>query len=58
VRYGIGLFRDGRDEPAAEGWFVHVFVDRLTRKAVPIPPELRSALARLIWPVPPKDSPA
>ncbi|MEW5316433.1 MAG: hypothetical protein WDW38_007807 [Sanguina aurantia] len=23
VRYGIGLFRPGRDTPAAEGWFVH-----------------------------------
>jgi hypothetical protein len=28
VRYEIGLFRQGVEEPAAEGWFVHVFVDR------------------------------
>ena len=47
VRYGIGLFRQGQDAPAAEGWFVHVFVDRLTRKSVPIPSALREALRRL-----------
>ena len=47
VRYGIGLFRQGRDTPAAQGWFVHVFVDRQTRRAVPIPPTLRDSLARL-----------
>src|SRR5919202_5781798 len=28
VRYEIGLFREAGDESAAEGWFVHVFVDR------------------------------
>ena len=27
VRYEIGLFGEGASEPAAEGWFVHVFVD-------------------------------
>lgn len=47
VRYGIGLFRQGHDEPAAEGWFVHVFVDRRTRKPVPVPPSLREALQRI-----------
>ncbi|MGH8061086.1 MAG: acyl-CoA thioesterase [Pseudoxanthomonas sp.] len=44
VRYGIGLFRQGHDAPAAEGWFVHVFVDRGTRRAVPLPLPLRDAL--------------
>ena len=47
VRYGIGLFRQGQDAPAAEGWFVHVFVDRKTRKSVPIPAALREALQRI-----------
>ena len=47
VRYEIGLFGEGRDEPAAEGWFVHVFVDRATRRPVDIPPGVRAALARL-----------
>ena len=48
VRYGIGLFRDGRDEPAAEGWFVHVFVDRGSRRATPIPTAMRDALQPLL----------
>jgi acyl-CoA thioester hydrolase len=48
VRYEIGLFGEGRDEPAAEGWFVHVFVDREQRRPVDIPPGLRAALERLV----------
>ncbi len=47
VRYEIGLFREGAEEPQAEGWFVHVFVDRETRRSTPIPDELRRALERL-----------
>ena len=46
VRYEIGLFREG-GELAAEGWFVHVFVDRGTRRPVEIPEGLREALERL-----------
>jgi len=48
VRYEIGLFRHGVDEPAAEGWFVHVFVDRETRRPVAIPAGVRAALERLV----------
>ena len=47
VRYEIGLFRQGVEEPAATGWFVHVFVDREQRRSVEIPPPLRAALERL-----------
>jgi acyl-CoA thioester hydrolase len=47
VRYGIGLFVRGETSAAAEGWFVHVFVDREGRKATPIPERLRAALAAL-----------
>jgi acyl-CoA thioester hydrolase len=48
VRYEIGLFRPAAaEEPAATGWFVHVFVDRSTRRPVPLPPRLREALERL-----------
>ena len=32
----------------AEGHFVHVFVDRETRRPVPIPEPLRGALERLL----------
>ena len=48
VKYEIGLFSEGSEEPAAEGWFVHVFVDRATRKSTEIPPQIRSALERLV----------
>jgi acyl-CoA thioester hydrolase len=48
VTYDIGIFRQGEDAAAAEGSFVHVFVDRATRKSVPIPDGLRGALARLV----------
>jgi acyl-CoA thioester hydrolase len=47
VRYGIGIFGPGSDEPAAEGWFVHVFVDRATRKSTAMPERIRTALERL-----------
>ncbi|HEU4656880.1 MAG TPA: thioesterase family protein [Capillimicrobium sp.] len=47
VRYEIGLFGEGSEQPAANGWFVHVFVDRQTRRPTPIPARLREALERL-----------
>jgi acyl-CoA thioester hydrolase len=47
VRYEIGLFREGAEEPAATGWFVHVFVDRAGRRPAPIPEGVRAALERL-----------
>ena len=48
VRYEIGLFRQGEEAAAATGWFVHVFVAREDRRSVEIPPQLRSALERLM----------
>ena len=46
VRYEIGLFaEDGA--LAATGSFVHVFVDRESRRPAEIPPEVRVALTRL-----------
>lgn len=48
VRYEIGIFKQGEAEPAAYGYFVHVFVDRVTNKPTPIADPLRSALTRLI----------
>ncbi|MPZ09471.1 MAG: acyl-CoA thioesterase [Kiloniellaceae bacterium] len=47
VRYEIGLFKQCREEAAALGSFVHVFVERATMKAVPIPDGLRKALVKL-----------
>jgi acyl-CoA thioester hydrolase len=48
VRYELALFREGAEEPAAEGWFVHVFVDRETRRPAPISGRLREALEALV----------
>ncbi|MCW2953188.1 MAG: thioesterase superfamily protein [Conexibacter sp.] len=48
VRYEIGLFKDGVVAPAATGEFVHVFVDRETRRPAQIPPPLRASLERLL----------
>ena len=48
ARYEIALFRQGEDEPVAVGWFVHVFVDRDSRRPVEIPQPLRGALDRLV----------
>jgi acyl-CoA thioester hydrolase len=47
VRYELAVFKAGAEEPAATGWFVHVFVDRETRRPVPLPARLRDALERL-----------
>ena len=47
VTYEIGLFGAASENPAAEGWFVHVFVERATRSSVPMPPDIRAALERL-----------
>ncbi len=48
VTYEIGLYRQGAEEPAAEGWFVHVFVDRESRRPVEIPAAVRTSLERLV----------
>ncbi|PEG38615.1 thioesterase [Mycolicibacterium agri] len=47
VTYGTAIFDGVDDEAVAHGSFVHVFVDRDTRKAVAIPDPIREALAAL-----------
>ncbi len=47
VIYRLALFGEGRDEPAAVGRFVHVYVDRDGRRPVPVPAEITRALALL-----------
>lgn len=47
VIYGLGVFRKGVEETAAVGRFVHVTVDRVTRRPVPMPDMLRAALLEL-----------
>ena len=47
VRYEVGLFRNDEDTAAAEGFFVHVYVDAQTRRPAPIGERLRAALETL-----------
>ena len=47
VRYEIGIFRQGETAPVAEGHFVHVYVDRETRRPAPLTGALRSALQKI-----------
>ncbi|MGE5478420.1 MAG: acyl-CoA thioesterase [Bacteroidales bacterium] len=46
VRYGIALFDDSSDDPAAEGHWVHVFVTRKDQRPTPIPAPVRAAFER------------
>ena len=48
VRYGIGLFAQGQPQSAAHGHFVHVYVDRATRRPAALPAALRQALQGLL----------
>lgn len=48
VRYEVGLFAQGAPLTAAHGHFVHVYVDRETRRPVPVPEALRRALTPLL----------
>ena len=48
VTYEVGLFRRGSDDLAALGSFVHVWVDRETRRPIPVPAKIRRALEPLV----------
>ena len=47
VRYEIAIFKLGRTDPVAEGWFVHVFVDAAAHRPAPMPEAIRTCLQRL-----------
>lgn len=47
VRYEIGIFAEGAATCAAQGHFVHVYVDRQTRRPHPLPAQLSPALKEL-----------
>ncbi|HEY1996276.1 thioesterase family protein [Paraburkholderia sp.] len=49
VRYEVGLFKEGETQAAAHGHFVHVYVDRATRRPVALPDDLRVALGPLVF---------
>ena len=48
VRYEIGLFADGEDAAAADGHFVHVWVERASNQPTRVPEVIRNALAPLL----------
>jgi acyl-CoA thioester hydrolase len=48
VRYEVGIFSAGSEQPAAQGHFVHVYVDRDTRRPAPLPEALVAALKPLV----------
>jgi acyl-CoA thioester hydrolase len=47
VRYEIGLFAQGEALTAARGHFVHVYVDRETRRPTALPVKLKTVLEAL-----------
>jgi len=47
VVYAIALFRNDEDEACALGRFVHVYVDRDSRRPVAIPDVIRAVVERL-----------
>jgi acyl-CoA thioester hydrolase len=48
VRYEVGLFAQGTALSAARGHFVHVYVNRLTRRPTPLPANLKTVLETLL----------
>jgi acyl-CoA thioester hydrolase len=47
VRYELSIFRNDENEAAAQGHFVHVYVDRASNRPVPLPPVYRQAIEAL-----------
>ncbi|SMF73734.1 acyl-CoA thioesterase [Allosphingosinicella indica] len=48
IRYVLGVFAHGAEEAAAEGHFVHVYVDRAARRPAPLPSQWRTAFETLL----------
>ena len=48
VRYEVGLFACGEPLTAARGHFVHVYVDKQTRRPQPLPLSLKTVLETLL----------
>ncbi|MDO6692980.1 thioesterase family protein [Aliiglaciecola sp. 3_MG-2023] len=47
VTYEIGIFVEGESAPSAQGYFVHVFVDKQSNQSTAIPSNILDALKRL-----------
>ena len=46
VTYRLAIFEEPADAVAAVGHWVHVYVDRATRRPVPIPDAIRALLEK------------
>ena len=44
VRYEVSIFRENEETASAQGHFIHVYVDRLSRKPASIPDGMRGLL--------------
>lgn len=44
LNYDLAIFKQGKQQASAQGQFIHVFVDRETKKSTSIPQEMRDAL--------------
>jgi acyl-CoA thioester hydrolase len=44
VRYEVGIFREGEEGASAQGHFIHVYVDRVSRRPSAIPDKMRALL--------------
>ena len=44
LTYDLAIFKQGKQQASAQGQFVHVFVERETKKSTSIPQEMRDAL--------------
>ena len=47
MRYEIALFAEGSETAAAQGHFIHVYVDRATQRQVPLPDALQKVVDSL-----------
>lgn len=47
VTYGVGIFAEEAEAAAAQGGFVHVYVDAKTRRPIPLPDPMRATLQAL-----------
>lgn len=45
ITYGLGVFDKGKEISSAQGTFTHVYVDRATRRPMPLSADLRRAAA-------------
>ncbi len=48
VSYQMGIFVEGETEAAAQGHFTHVYVDRVSRRPVPLPKAWRERMQELV----------